>query len=149
MQKLLLLSLLLTAILSAGFHRGEKFPSFTLSDQFGKQHVMTPRIHFILMAFEKEVAIETAAFLKKQKKEFMQKKQIVYISDISTMPSFITSMFALPKMKKYPFPVLLIQDDFGKKFDSQTGKLTIYTVKKGVITDIGFIKPNKLSAFLD
>jgi len=149
MKKLLLLSLLLTAILSAGFHRGEKFPSFTLSDQFGKQHAMTPQIHFILMAFEKDVSIETADFLKAQKKGFMEKKQILYISDISNMPAFLSSMFVFPKLKKYPFSVLLIEDDFGKRFDRQAGKLTIYKVKNGVITDIHFVEPKKLSTFLN
>lgn len=149
MKRLIFLSLVLTAVLSAGFRTGEKFPNFTLSDQFDKQITFNTKIHFILLAFEKEVSIETATFLKDQKKDFMQKKQILYISDISKIPALLASMFAVPKLKKYPFSVLLIQDDFGKQFDRQVGKLTLYKIKNGVITDMKFVRPKKLSAFLD
>jgi len=149
MKKLLFLSLVFTVLLSAGLRRGDTFPAFTLSDQFGKKTVFSTKTHFILMAFEKEVSIETANFLKTRKKGFIQKKHLLYISDISSMPSFITSMFALPKMKQYPFSVLLIQDGFGKHFDRQAGKLTLYRVKNGMITEIDFVEPKKLSAFLE
>ena len=64
------------------------------------------------------------------------------------MPSFITKLFALPKMKKYPFSVLLINDERGKQFDKQTGKLTLYTLKKRIITSIKFIKPSELETIL-
>ncbi|MCW8822400.1 MAG: hypothetical protein OQK45_09230, partial [Sulfurovum sp.] len=57
--------------------------------------------------------------------------------------SFITSMFALPKMKKYPFSVILINDDFGNQFNRQEGKVTIYTLKNNKIQSIDFLTPEE------
>ena len=71
MKKLLFLSLVVTVLLSAGLRTGERFPVFTLPDQFGKKITFNAKTHYILMAFEKEVSIETADFLKAQKKGFV------------------------------------------------------------------------------
>ena len=37
--------------------------------------------------------------------------KLVYIADISGMPSFITNLFALPKMQDYTYPIALIKED--------------------------------------
>ncbi len=149
MKKLLLLSMLLTVTLFAEVKTGQQFPDLTLSDQFGKSVTVNSGTRTVLMAFEKETAINTAAFFKQQKKGFMAEKHVLYISDISTMPSFITSMFALPKMKKYPFSVLLIRDDSGKIFARKEGKVTRYSLKNRVITGVDFLDPKQLSNVLE
>ena len=149
MKKLFFLSLLLTVTLFAELKRGDHFPVLNLSDQFGKSMAVNSGTRTVLMAFEKETAINTAAFFKQQKKGFMAEKHVRYISDISSMPSFITSMFALPKMKKYPFSVLLIRDDKGKVFARKEGKVTRYSLKNRVITRIDFLDPKKLSDVLE
>jgi hypothetical protein len=38
---------------------------------------------------------------------FLESRNAVYISDISAMPSLIARMFAIPKMRKRPYPMLL------------------------------------------
>lgn len=35
----------------------------------------------------------------------------LYVADISGMPSFVTKLFALPKMQKYAFPIALSYDE--------------------------------------
>ena len=148
MKKILTVSLVFSVMLFAGFKVGDTFPALHLSDQFEKQTDVTNQTRYILMAFEKDVSVETANFFKKQPKGFLEKKHLLYISDISSMPSFITSMFALPKMKKYPFSVLLINDDRGKVFDKKEGLLTRYTLKHHKITAIDFLSPKQLGTDL-
>ncbi len=145
MKKIVTLSLVFSVMLFAGFKVGDTFPTLHLSNQFEKQTDVTNKTRYILMAFEKDVSVETADFFKKQPKGFLEKKHLLYISDISSMPSLITSMFALPKMKKYPFPVLLINDDRGEQFDKKDGVLTRYTLKHHKITAIDFILPKELA----
>jgi hypothetical protein len=145
MKKLLLISTLLTASLFAGFKAGETLPKIALNDQFEKPWKVESSDILLIMAFEKDVSIEISDFLKAQSKGFMTQRHMKYISDISAMPSFITSMFALPKMKKYPFSVMLINDDFGKQFDREEGKVTVYRLKNNKITAIEFVDPKKLN----
>lgn len=55
------------------------------------------------------------------------------------MPSLIAKFFALPKMKKYPFSVLLVDEEQTKKFSKQDDKITIYRVNEGKITSVNYI----------
>ena len=148
MKKLLLISVLLTITLFADFKVGDILPDITLQDQFGKTMKVTANDSLLLLTFEKEVAIQTADLLKNKPKGYLQAHHIKYISDISKMPSFITSMFALPKMKKYPFSVMLIENKLGRDFAKEAGKLTVYKLKKQKITEIQFVAPMALGSVL-
>jgi hypothetical protein len=144
MKNILSSTLLLSSLLLADFKVGDTLPPIELSDQFDKEFKVEASDTTIVMAFEKDVSITVADYLKSKPSSFLAEQHSKYISDISTMPSMITSMFALPKMRKYPFSVLLINDDFGKQFNRQDGKITIFTLKKGEIKSIKFITSDEL-----
>ena len=148
MKKLLLVSVLLGTSLFADFKVGEKLPLIALKNQFGKTMKIDANDKVLLLTFEKEVAIAAADFLTKRPKKYLETHHIKYISDISKMPSFITSMFALPKMKKYPFSVMLIENDLGSDFAKKEGKVTVYKLKKQKITSIQFVEPKRLASKL-
>jgi len=141
MKHILLASLLFTGSLFADFKVGDTLPTITLEDQFEKEHSVEAKDTLVVMAFEKDISVVVNEYLKKQPGTYLAAHHAKFISDISTMPSFITSMFALPKMKKYPFSVMLINDDFGKQFNKQEGKITVYTLKKHKITEIRYVTP--------
>lgn len=56
------------------------------------------------------------------------------------MPSLISKFVALPKMKNYSFPILLIDEDNKALFPVQEDKITIITLDNSKITDVKFIK---------
>jgi len=141
MKHLLLISLLLTTSLLADFKVGDKLPPITLLDQFDKEFSVESKDKLLIMAFEKDISVVVNEYLKTKPGTYLSSHHAKYISDISSMPSLITSMFALPKMKKYPFSVMLINDDFGKQFNTQEGKITVYTLKKNKIVEIRYITP--------
>ncbi len=149
MKKLFFSLLLLTSLTFAGLHKGEHFPRLALQDQFGKNASVKDSDRLVLMAFDKETAIAVADFLKKQPKGFLAGHHCSYISDISSMPSFITSMFALPKMKKYPFSILLIKNEAGKQFEKQTAKVTVYRLKHAEVSSIEFKEAKALPALFN
>jgi len=123
--------------------KGDAIHPFTLTDQFDKVHQVNSKdYNLLIVAFEKDVAVMFNDFLTKHKALFLSEHKALFISDIHEMPTFITKMFALPKMRDYPYPVLLIYDEsniFPKKDDS----LTIIRLKNGVIDDIDFISDEK------
>jgi len=149
MKNILLFSLLMGSLAFAGLHVGERFPHMELKDQFDRPQRVTAKDKWVVMAFEKSVSVSLSNYLKKREKGYLEKHHIKVISDISTMPSFITTMFALPKMKKYPFSVMLIRDDSGKVFERQKGKVTIYELKRNKIVSVRYLTPQELISLIE
>jgi hypothetical protein len=133
-------------MLFAEFKVGDTLPKISLLDQFEKEHQVTTKDRLLILAFEKDVAGQIKEYLETKPKGFLDKNHAKYISDISHMPSMVTSWFAIPKMKKYPFSIMLIYDEFGKEFGRQEGKITIYRIQNYKIVSVEFISPDKLSS---
>lgn len=146
MKLLLLVSLLFAGTLWADFKVGDGLPGITLPDQFDKDHNVRADDTTLIMAFEKDVSVLVNEYLKTKPGTFLNQHHTRYISDISTMPTIITNMFALPKMKKYPFSVMLIYDDFGKQFNREKEKITVFKLKQGRVQSVSFITEKELPA---
>jgi len=149
-MKLLIMSLLLTSVLFAETKVGESFPKLTLVDQYSKKtEVKTKGSATLLLSFEKDVSKQIKRYIDTKEKDFLVTKNIMYISDISSMPSFITSMFAIPKMKKFSFIVSLIYDEKeAKSLSRQKERVTVVTLKDNRIKKIRFVKPKDLDSVL-
>ena len=99
-MKILITAFLLISTLFAELHVGEPFPKLTLVDQFDtKTEVPTTGKATLIFSFEKDVSSEIKTYLDTKEKDFLKLNNVMYISDISGMPSLITSWFAIPKMK--------------------------------------------------
>lgn len=146
MRHLLLTTLLFTQILFADLKVGDTFPAITLPDQFDKEVTVGPDDQIVMMSFEKGVSVGINEYLKTKPGTFLDRHHCKYISDISSMPSFITKMFVLPKMKDYPFELMLIYDDTGEQFAREEEKITVYSIDHGVISSIRFITDKELPA---
>ncbi len=146
MKKLVWLSLMCAVGLYARLEVEKDFPAITLPDQFEKQHTISKDQKIIIMAFEKDISVAVNDFLKEKPSGYLDEHHAKYISDISSMPSVITWMFAMPKMKKYPFSLMLINDDSGKQFDREAGKITVYRLREQEIRSIEFISPKDIAS---
>ncbi len=147
-MKYILYLLLASTLYAQTLTVGDTFPDMSLEDQFGKTHHITPSDRWVLLTSEKKVAIKLTNILKQKSDDFLEQKHIRIISDISAMPTFITKMFALPKMRKYPFPVMLIRDDKGKIFAKQKGMVTLFKLRRQKIVSISFMTPEELDRAL-
>ena len=149
-MKLLITCLLFISTLSAELKVGESFPTLTLVDQFNvKTEIKTKGSTTLLLSFEKDVSSQIKTYLDTKEKYFLSTNSIMYISDISSMPSFITRMFALPKMKKFTFKVALINDEKEALFiDRKKGKVSVVTLKNNRIQTIKFVEPKALDSIL-
>lgn len=145
-QNIMILSLLFTTSLFAEFTVGEKLPAISLPDQFENTLEVKSTDRLLIMAFEKDISTAISNYLKTKPASYLNDHHAKYISDISAMPSLITSIFAIPKMKKYSFPVILIDDDFGEQFSKKERKITVYKIENCKIIAIEFISPDKLPA---
>ena len=149
-MKILITSLLLISTLFAEIKVGEAFPTLTLVDQFDtKTEIQTKGSTTLLLSFEKDVSSSIKKYIDAKEKDFLTKNNIMYISDISSMPSFITSWIAIPKMKKFTFNISLINDEKEALFiDRKEGKVTVVTLKNNIVKTLNFAKAKDLDKFL-
>lgn len=105
---------------------GSTLPTYTLPDQFDKEHTLQPETRAVVLSFEMDVSKMINAYLTSKGEDVFAEHNIDYISDISPMPSMIAKMFALPKMRKYGFRLLLNRDDdFKKNYVPEKGKAMV------------------------
>ena len=149
-MKILITTLLLMSTLFAEIKVGESFPKLTLVDQFNeKTEVKQKGSTTLLLSFEKDVSAEIKTYLGAKEKDFLVANNIMYISDISSMPSFITSWIAIPKMKKFTFQISLIYDEKeAASISRQKGKVTVVRLKDNRIQKVTFVEPKALGSVL-
>ena len=59
------------------------------------------------------------------------------------MPSLISKFIALPKMKKYPFSVMLLDDTNKDFFGKEEGKIIVYSLDNLKVTQMKSISTAK------
>ncbi|TLP39183.1 hypothetical protein [Arcobacter arenosus] len=145
-MKRLLLSLLVMglSLFASEFKIGDKIETFSILNQHDKKVTIDDSIEKIIVSFEKDTGANINEYLSKKYPLFLKNNKAVFIANISGMPSIITKLFALPKMRKYDHEILLIYDEDDKRFISKEGKSTLYTLKDGIIKSIDFITKDDL-----
>jgi len=118
---------------------GDTLPTITLQDQFEKTHTISSQNKRILVAHDKDAADVLKEFLLEKKGDFLTKNQTVYVGDISGMPSLISKFFAIPKMKKYPFSILFLDDKNRNVFSKKEDMVSVYTLENGNIKNLTYI----------
>ena len=140
MKKILFSVLLFVATFANALNIGDATPTFEIKDQFEKKHKIATDAKTILVAADKGTSEVLRDYFLAKDAKFLTTNKAYYVADISGMPSLIAKFFALPKMKKYPFSVLLVDEEQTKSFTKKEGNITVYTVNNGKISDIKYVK---------
>ncbi len=130
---------------------GKPFPVYTLQDQFGNTNTLSSATRFVVVASEKGVSEKVNEWLKPKEPGYLAAHNSEYVSDIEPMPGIITKMFALPKMKKYPFTLLLATEkSFAQTYPRKDGKIALFVLdEKQVLSDVKFLDtPAEVEAVL-
>jgi hypothetical protein len=77
-------------------------------------------------------------------------KHLLYVADIHKMPSFISKMFAIPKMRDYGFPIALDKEGEGTQdWPTQEDAVNVYQLNQlEVVKTQHFANQADLEAFL-
>lgn len=118
---------------------GQTVSSLELEDQHGNHTTLNVMPQTLIIAYEKGTGATVNEYLNAQDKGYLKKHNAAFIADISQMPSLVTTLFALPKMRKYIHTVLLIRDEQGLKFPSQEDKITVMKFQDNLLTQVTFI----------
>lgn len=140
MKKILFSVLLFVATFANALSIGDTTPTFEIKDQFEKMHKISADTKTILVAESRSTSVIVREYLLTKDTNFLETNKTQYIADISGMPSLISKFIALPKMKKYPFPILLVNEEQAKSFSTKDDEITVYTLTDGKVSNIKYIK---------
>jgi len=118
---------------------GDPVPAIALRDQNGAELRVDPSTRILVFTRDMEGGKLTKEAFAEEGSTMLTKAGAVYLSDVSGMPALVRSMFAMPAMKKRPYPVAI--DESGEAtaaLPSREGKVTILTLDAGRITAITF-----------
>jgi hypothetical protein len=116
---------------------GDAVPALVAKDQFDKEYKFAPGPKFLLVGFDMGASKAANQKLAQLGTGGLDKKGAIYVMDIHTMPG-IARFFALPKMQKYPFRVILASTaDLLAPFPHQPEKITVLALTpEGKIREI-------------
>jgi hypothetical protein len=140
---LMLLSLCLTLLSANSLQVGSSINevrSFKFETPQGRQMKIPKSTRLLLVAFEKDTGKLVNNYLDTQNPMYLPKRRVIFVADIHSMPSIITSMFALPKLKKYKHLIYLHYDDEFQEFIPNTDeKVTIIRLKDQKVESITYV----------
>lgn len=140
MKKIIIWFLMVLNLWATPYNIEEKVISFDLKDQFGNNHHVDVMPHTLILAFEKGTSLTVNNYLSMQNKKYLDTYNAVFIVDVSSVPSLFIKFFGIPKMQKYSYQILLIDDEnFAHQFSRQKGKITIIHFKENVVSSISFV----------
>jgi len=118
---------------------GAAWPMLELSDQHDKPVRISPAIRLVIFAAEKPASDLVIRVLGAQGRNTLERTGAVYLADISAMPSIVTRMFALPKLRGLPFPVGLAREAAAvADLPRRPGAATVLTLKDGQVTQVQY-----------
>ena len=108
----LLLALLLAAPVAA---QGpsvvpDRLAPLELADQHGTTRRVDENVKVLLLSRDMDGGAVVREALESQGEgagDFLAERNAVYVADVSRMPALVRSLFALPRMRARPYPVLL------------------------------------------
>lgn len=126
-------------IFSAPLSVGSDWDLKNFTDQRENPVLITEDTTTILFVSDMDASKVVHQVLEMETQDSLSKKNLVFISDIHKMPSLITRFIALPKMRSYQYPMALIQKEgISKDIPREKGKVTVFFLKKGKITEIQY-----------
>ncbi|MEN5387532.1 hypothetical protein ABE179_06275 [Aliarcobacter skirrowii] len=137
-KKIVLATLLALGLNAASLNIDSSIVDIKIKDQFDKVHTLNEGVKTILFASDKSTSDMLRDYLLplSEKENILEKNGAVYVADISGMPSLISKFIALPKMKKYPFSILLLDDSNKENFVKEDGKIIVYSLENGKVVKI-------------
>jgi hypothetical protein len=127
---------------AAPLETGGSIPKISARDQHGADYVFTNGTAFLLIALDMESAKAANKKLAEQGAGFLEKHGAVYLMDIHAMPG-IARYFALPKMRKYPHRIVLMETaDALNWVPAKAGHITILKLTpEGRIKTVSYWQP--------
>ena len=132
--------------ISSGIIIGKELQDFTFQDQFDKNTSLSKDTKKVIFVFTKPTGHLMKMYMADKKPDYLTSRNIIFIADISGMPSIIAKMFAIPDMKESKYPILLIKEkEKAIRFRNEEHKdaAMIITLDNKIIKNVKFVTNEK------
>jgi len=107
----------------------DRLEAFELPDQHGAPQRVDEGVRVLLLSRDMDGGAVVRGALETKGKTagaFLAERSAVYVADVSRMPGIVRSLFALPRMRSRPYPVLLdTTGDATRSLPSEEGRATM------------------------
>lgn len=111
----------------------QSFKTLTFETQHEEKIQLNKQVKWVIFSASKsgsQILQESFRELKIHQK-WLAENKVLYVADISGMPSLIASLFALPKMRGFPYPVALDREgDITQGWQQKGDVVTVYKLDR-------------------
>lgn len=118
---------------------GDVLPALPLRDQHDAEVRINPSTRIVLFTRDMDGGGHVKEALAENGDAMLKTAEAVYVSDVSRMPGFVRSAFALPSLRRRTYPVVL--DEAGTvtaTLPYSEGKATVLKLDAGKIAAVSF-----------
>ncbi|MCK5293775.1 MAG: hypothetical protein KAJ49_03915 [Arcobacteraceae bacterium] len=145
MKKTILTLTTLATLAFGSISVNDNMGNFSSIDQFDKVHTVTTSTKQMIFAFKKASGHTMKEFLGTKPIDYLTSKNILFVADVSAMPTII-QWFALPSLKDYPFPIVVLNDDelsAQYKDEENIEKIMVIILKNKIVSEIKYFNDTK------
>ena len=145
MKKTILILTTLATLAFGSISVNDDMGDFSSIDQFDKEHFVTTSTKQMIFAFKKASGHTMKEFLGTKPIDYLTSKNILFVADVSAMPTII-QWFALPSLKDYPFPIVVLNDDelsAQYKDEENIEKIMVIILKNKIVSEIKYFNDTK------
>lgn len=142
MKKIYLLLILISTTLFSNIIVGENIQQFNINNQFNHSYKIEKITEKIVFVFKKDTTQLVTEFLDKKKDDYLSSKNILFVADLSQMPSLIR-WFILEDLDKHKYSILLIKDEIisEKYFEkNRVDSIMVVSLKNLKVIGIDYLK---------
>jgi hypothetical protein len=120
---------------------------FTLEDQHGKEHTLDASVRAILYSRDRTGGFVMTRSMEGRDGNFLPERGVLYINDISTMPTYAATLFALPKMRRRSYLILLDRtSEVTASFPDQDRKASLIHLEDMEISKVEYFADSDMLA---
>ena len=130
---------------------GDAITARDIKDQHDKPYVIDEQVRLIMFGRDMKANKVVKTALAASAQAYLPDRGAVYVLDVSAMPAFVAKHFAIPKMRKYPYRILLDGDSsLSRDFPSQPEKITLLYLDRLKVQSIEYAdEPEVIRSALD
>lgn len=116
---------------------GSQLPPLTLEDQHGESRTLDASTRLVIFTGEMQAGDLVKEVLAERGGEILAERDAVYVADVHRMPALVRRLFALPSLRKRPYPMWLdTEGDATASFPAVEGRPTLLFVDDLVVREI-------------
>jgi hypothetical protein len=118
---------------------GSTLEPFALDDQHGRTHRVDESVQLLLYSHDMSGGDLLKQALENVPEGYLDKRRALYVADISAMPRLVARFFAIPRLRKRAYPMLLDRDGAATaQLPGADGKATLIFLEHLRVTRLVF-----------